>query len=145
MASLLRHMRSNAGIPQGSIIVPNLFLHYINDLAKNTLRHLVNMYPDDSTVYGCTYKYLDNQCLSADLSSDLTLTVQWENNWLITFNNSKAKLVTFHHHQADVVLSNYDELSMKLLVLNISWDLSLLQSLTFACQWIKTNYHITVS
>lgn len=57
-----------------------------------------------TTVYGCTAKTLDDQSLAADLSSDLDLTAQWGKNLLVTFNVSKIKLVTFHHHQSGAEL-----------------------------------------
>lgn len=61
----------NSGVLQGSLLNPTLFLLYIN-----TLRLLVNMYADNITVYRCTSKYFGNECLAADLCSDLTLTAQ---------------------------------------------------------------------
>lgn len=45
----------------------------------------------------CTSKYLDDQFLSADLSSDLALAAQWEKDWLISFNTPKTKLIMYHH------------------------------------------------
>lgn len=60
---------------------------------------LVNIYVDDSMVYRSTTKNLDDQNLTADLSSDLARIAQWRRNWLVAFNNSKTKLETFHHHR----------------------------------------------
>lgn len=47
-------------LPQGPILSHNLFSLDIYDL--------VNIYTDDTKVYGCTSKYLDDQGLTADLS-----------------------------------------------------------------------------
>lgn len=82
MKVVLNHQSSeaheiNAGIHQDALLEPTLFLLYINDLPKNIFRSLINVYSDDNMMYGCTSKYLDDQCLAADLYSDLTLTVQW--------------------------------------------------------------------
>lgn len=41
------------------------------NLLKNTLRSLVNVYAYVITVYGCTSKYLGDQCLEIDLSCNL--------------------------------------------------------------------------
>lgn len=41
---------------------------------------------------------LDDKYLAADFSTDLTLTAQWIKDWLLSFNSSKSKLVTFHDH-----------------------------------------------
>lgn len=40
------------------------------------LRLLVNIYADDTKVYGYTFKNQDNQSLAADLSSEQDLTAQ---------------------------------------------------------------------
>ena len=37
--------------------------------------------------------------LASDLSSDLKQVVKWGKTWLVTFNSSKTKLLSFHHHR----------------------------------------------
>lgn len=74
--------------------------------------------------------------MTADLSSDLPLSSQWEKNWLIAFNASETKLVTFYHRPTTTL----DECSLKkspyferLLCLKLNPDLkwnSYLQSIT---------------
>lgn len=41
----------------------------------------MNIYVDDTTLYGCTSRYPDGQNLTADLSSDLALAALWGKNW----------------------------------------------------------------
>lgn len=53
----------NAGVTQDPLLGLTLFRFYINDLPKNTLRFLVNIYVDNTSVYGCSSKHLDDQCL----------------------------------------------------------------------------------
>lgn len=65
-----------------------------------TIILLVNIYACDITVYGCTAKNLDDQILTADLSSDWALTVQRDGNWLVNFNISKSELGSFHQWAA---------------------------------------------
>lgn len=47
-----------------------------------------------------TSKTLDCQRLATDLQSDPAQNIQWAKNWLVIFNPTKAKPVTFHHHRS---------------------------------------------
>ena len=88
----------NAGVPQGSLLGPTLFLIFINDLPSEIVSS-VNMYADDTTVYEQTSKTYKDINLASDLSSDLKKVVKWGKTWLVTFNSSKTKLLSFHHHR----------------------------------------------
>ena len=50
MESLLKNIQLNAGVPQGSILSPTVFLLYINDLPNNVICD-ITIYADDATLY----------------------------------------------------------------------------------------------
>ena len=89
----------NAEVPQGSVLGPTLFLLFINDLPDSVIRSFINIFADDTTIYGLTSKNLNHSDLASNLSSDLSVPVQWGNNWFVKFNPSKTKLISFHHHR----------------------------------------------
>ena len=80
-----------AGVPQGSILGPLLFLLYINDIVEN-INSSIRLFADDTTLY----IIVDNPGQAAyQLNSDLDKIHQWANQWLVTFNPSKSETVIF--------------------------------------------------
>ena len=87
----------NAGVTQGSIVGPTIFLLYINDLPDNVVCDIA-IYADDTTLYckcdqtSDLWKQLE---LASELEFDLRDTVDWSKKWLDDSNAGKTQLVSF--------------------------------------------------
>ena len=80
-----------AGVPQGSVLGPLLFLLYVNDVSENMLS-FCRLFADDNCIQ---YSSQNVSCIEHNINHDLLVLEQWSSKWLLKFNPSKTKALFF--------------------------------------------------
>ena len=76
-----------AGVPQGFIVGPLLFLVYINDIVEE-IQSNINSFADDT----CLSMVVGNPSAAGTiLQNDINRIIVWADKWLIRFNLSKSE------------------------------------------------------
>jgi hypothetical protein len=75
-----------SGIPQGSVLVPLLFVIFINDLPE-TVNSDAYLFADDTKIF----KIIKSSDDSTILQDDLTKLEEWSDTWLLRFHPDKCK------------------------------------------------------
>ena len=81
----------SAGVPQGSVLGPLLFLIYVNDITDSLLS-LTRLYADDSSLY---YSATSLKDIEGIINQDLKSVSSWAKQWLVDFNPNKTEAVIF--------------------------------------------------
>ena len=76
-----------AGVPQGSVLGPLLFLIYINDIINN-IKSNIKLFADDTSLY---LRIDDPDNCAAVLNRDLETINTWAKTWLVSFNPQKTE------------------------------------------------------
>ena len=79
-----------AGVPQGSVLGPLLFLVYINDL-ENGIKSKIKFFADDTSLFSIV---TDPFSSAIDLNHDLKLIEKWAFQWKMSFNPDLNKQAT---------------------------------------------------
>ena len=86
--------RIKAGVPQGSILGPLLFLTYMNDLSYGIISN-VKLFADDTSIFSTVYSTIKT---ADSLNNDLQKISEWAYKWKMSFNpdpTNQAQEVNF--------------------------------------------------
>jgi hypothetical protein len=79
-------LQPNAGVPQGSILGPLLFLVFVNDIT-NDIESNIHIFADDTSLMEILENYIESY---AKINRDLERLSTWAAKWLVTFNATKT-------------------------------------------------------
>jgi len=82
-----------AGVPQGSVLGPTLFLVFLRDMADGVESDL-SFFADDSSLHQTISSKSDRQSSAFTLNKDLSTIHRWAKTWCAHFNAAKTHVLT---------------------------------------------------
>ena len=89
----------HAGVPQGAILSPLLFITYINDITSSTTED-INLFADDTSL---AVSDKDPSRLEHRLQLAIDAVASWFTRWLLTANSDKTSLMVFRSRRMSSV------------------------------------------
>ena len=93
----------SAGVPQGYVLGPLLFLVYINDIGDKLLS-LSRLFADDTSL---SYASQDEDQIKYVINHDLHELGDWSKRWLMSFNPDKTEIMLFKHVENSTNVYSY--------------------------------------
>ena len=121
----------DAGVPQGSVLEPFLFLIYIDDIVDD-LDCNIKLFANDTSLYVIVDE--QNYIQAADmLSTDLYHIHNWSHNWAIKFNPNKTESVLFTRRNINNPSVYFGDMDNRVTDVNTHCHLGL--DLQSNCKW----------
>ena len=89
---LSSYISTNAGVPQGSVLGPLLFLIYVNDIS-NRMLGFTRLFADDTSLQFSSSNVREIECI---MNHDLEVLNDWSTKWKMEFNPAKTKVMYFN-------------------------------------------------
>ena len=90
-----------SGVPQGTVLTPQLFLIYINNLPSR-VHNKIRLYADDVLLYS----YIQSQNDCTNLQQDLNSLLNWSCTWQMLLDPKKCKFLCITNKKYPVT-NNY--------------------------------------
>ena len=131
------YQKVKAGVPQGSILGPLLFLIYINDIVSD-IKSNIRLFADDTSLY----LIVEDPEIAADLmNSDLDKIHQWAKSWLVNFNPNKTEQLIISRKAVPPVHPKLEMNNVEIQKVNCHKHLGLIINKT--CSWYEHILDIT--